>query len=277
MYSSGLKELDFLEQQAFELITNRLESILTAQGYTLIQSGKTDSNRPSLFFGGANAYAVVYEKKAKRFELRQATLNAQKEPGEWKNMSEWLFDPATDSLKEAESIANDFCQSVEVASIQKQLASGKKAKREKTEEKYVNPAFLMKRFIPIFPDFTFVIQAHREKYGAVIPHAMCREFLVPMMNELLKKPREKQRQSRFFDVLSHNYENGDLDTKSLITLGILNYIEDEESVKLAEGLLSEELKKAWICARKYKGKKVKPEKVKKRAKLNAQKSTGSLV
>ena len=40
--------------------------------------------------------------------------------------------------------------------------------------------------------------------------------------------------------------------------------------------ISDELKTAWRCARKYKNRKVKPEKVKKRTQLSAEKSTGSL-
>lgn len=263
-----------MEQQALELITNRLNEVLSGQGFTLTQMGKTDTNRPTLFFGESSAYAVVYEKKSKKFQMRQTALDGQKQPGEWNNMSEWLFDPAADTLKDAESIANDFCDSVEV--VVHKRAAVQKAKKEKTEEKYVDPAFLMKRFIPIFPEISFAIQAHRKMYGAIIPHAMCREFVCPMMQQLLHDPEAKRRQERFFEVLSRNYENGDLDTKSLITLGILNSITDARDVELAEGMISDELKTAWKCARKYRNKKVKPEKVKKRTQLSAESSTGSL-
>lgn len=267
-----------MEQQALELITNRLNAVLAGQGYALTQTGRADSNKPTLFSGETTVYAVVYEKKAKRFELRQAALDEQKKLGDWGIMSEWLFDPSTDTVKDAESIANDFCQSVEVVTARKTAAAAvKKAKKEKGDEKYVSPAFLMNRFIPVFPDIKFVIQAHREKYGAIVPHAMCREFVVPMMNELMNDPAETQRQNKFFDVLSQNYKNGDLDTKSLITLGLLNWLEGEKAVALAEEKLSDELKDAWKYARKYKNKKVKPEKVKKRTQLKAEKSTGSLL
>ncbi len=265
-----------MEQKALDMITERLDGVLSAQGYKLTQTGKAGSNLPSLFMGETVAYALVYDKKQKRFELRQSALDDKHNPGDWSNVSAWLFDPNSDTLKDAESIANDFCESVTVETARKQVAQ-RKTKKEKNDDKYVNPAFLMNRFIPIFPEMKFVVRAHREKYGAIIPHAMCREFVVPLMNELLKAPDEKQRQSRFFDVLSQNYKNGDLDTKSLITLGILNQIDGEAQQQLAESMISDELKTAWKCARKYKNKKVRPEKVKRRAQLSAEKSTGSLL
>lgn len=264
-----------MEQQALELITDRLNAVLSGQGFALTQQGKADSARPALFFGERAAYAVVYDKKAKRFELRQTALDDDKQPGEWSSVSAWLFDPATDTLKDAESIANDFCQSVEVV-VEKRAVAAKKAKKEKTDEKYVDPAFLMKRFVPVFPELNYAIQAHRTQYGAIIPHALCRKFLVPMVQELLADPAETKRQERLMDILNRNYANGDLDTKSLITLGILNSVTDPAQVTRAEALASDELRGAWLRARKYKGKKVKPEKVKKRTQLSAETSSGSL-
>lgn len=270
-----IKELNSLEQQALEMITGRLERVLAAQNYTLTQPGKADGNRPALFFGEKSAYAVVYERTTKQFELRQAALDGKKMPDEWTSVSAWMFNPAEHTMKDAESIANDFCQSVEVVSVKKKTVE-RKAERKKSDEKYVNPAFLMNRFVPVFPDLRYAIQAHREKYGALIPHEMCKQFVVPMVNELLKDANEKQRQERLFEVLSNNYKNGDLDTKSLITLGILNQIEGETSIRRAEELASDELMTAWKCARKYKNRKLKPEKVKKQAVLSAENSTGSL-
>ena len=49
-----------------------------------------------------------------------------------------------------------------------------------------------------------------------------------------------------------------------------------EQEKMVEEGLEEEARKAWQHARKYRNKKVKPEKVKVLEKLSAEKSTGSL-
>ena len=93
---------------------------------------------------------------------------------------------------------------------------------------------------------------------------------------VVKVNNKGKRQERLMDILNRNYANGDLDTKSLITLGILNSVTDPAQVTRAEALASDELRGAWLRARKYKGKKVKPEKVKKRTQLSAETSSGSL-
>ena len=266
-----------MEQRALELISERVEAALSEQGFSYVQKGKADSNRPSLFLGESVAYAVVYDKKLKRFEFKQAQATDGKVSDEWKSVSVWLFDPENDTMQEAESIANDFCDSLAVFSMKKQAAAAaKQRKKEKGEEKYADPLFLMNRFVPIFPELKFAIQAHKEMYGALIPHALTKEFICPMMNQMLADPKQKEKTEKFFDVLNQNYKNGDLDTKSIITLGILNQIEGEAAVKTAAELLNEATLKAWQCARKYKHKKVKPEKVKKMQKLLAEKSTRSL-
>ena len=53
-----------------------------------------------------------------------------------------------------------------------------------------------------------------------------------------------QQLARFQEVISTNYKNGDLDTKSLITLGILNAITDPAQEKLVEDGLEEDARRA---------------------------------
>ena len=193
-----------MEQQALELITDRLNAVLSGQGFTLTQQGKADSARPALFFGERAAYAVVYDKKAKRFELRQTALDDDKQPGEWSSVSAWLFDPATDTLKDAESIANDFCQSVEVV-VEKRAVAAKKAKKEKTDEKYVDPAFLMKRFVPVFPELNYAIQAHRTQYGAIIPQkSECENLFAPVACSSTHLAYGSIRMEPVFMILGHS-------------------------------------------------------------------------
>ncbi len=263
-----------LEQKALDMISARVAEVLEEQGYTVVQDGKAESNRPTVFRGENTAYAVIYAKKEKRFELRQTSVEEGKIGEEWKSVSVWLFDPDVATMQDAESIANDFCDSLAVVIRKKQVAKARK--KEKGEERYADPAFLMNRFATIFPDMKFAIQAHKDKYGSVVPHAMTKEFLNPMIAQLLSDGTDTQRISRMCDILSQNYKNGDLDTKSLITLGILNAITDEEQEKAVEEALEEEARRAWLHARKYRHKKVKPEKVKALEKLSAEKSTGSL-
>ena len=149
-------------------------------------------------------------------------------------------------------------------------------KKEKSDEHYVDPGFLMNRFANVFPELKHVIAAHREVYGGVAPHKMLREHLFPMMDEVLADPAQEETAKKFFEVVNTNYQNGDLDTKSVLTIGVLNHLETPRALELAEKYLDEKTKKAWDCAKKYKNKKVRPEKVKKVKRLDAEKSLGSL-
>ncbi len=65
-------------------------------------------------------------------------------------------------------------------------------------------------------------------------------------------------------LLSDLYSNGTKDVRSIITMVVLNRIENTAPL---QECLSEELKKAWEHSLKYKGKEVKPEKIKKRSSL----------
>ena len=65
------------------------------------------------------------------------------------------------------------------------------------------------------------------------------------------------------NILNAQYVNGDMDTRSIITIIVLNELSDEDFEKLND-YLSDNLKKAAKHARKYKGKTVKPEKEKKK-------------
>ena len=58
------------------------------------------------------------------------------------------------------------------------------------------------------------------------------------------------------------YDNGNLDTRACITIVILNSVCDcsEKAIEKLQKNLSEDLNHAWKAAKKYKGKKVKPEK-----------------
>ena len=87
---------------------------------------------------------------------------------------------------------------------------------------------------------------------------------MPKVQQLLQSGN-KQQINKLCGLLSTQYSNGDADTRSIITIVILNSVpEDKQDTVKAE--LSEDLQKAWKAALKFKGKKVRPEKPKKKTK-----------
>lgn len=262
-----------MEQNAFELIAGKIAEELGPQGFNMIQNGKVESDKPAVFANETTAYAVIYDRKQKRFELRQAAVENGAIGEEWKSLSLWMFDPENDTMREAESIANDFLETLGTAA-RKRVIAEKRKKREKGEDRSVDPTFFINRMVTLFPDLKYALQVHKAHYGDLLPVNFMEQAVMPEINALLASG-DSSRQEKFFDQLSSSYKNGDLDVKSMITLIILNNI-DSAAVAKAEELISEELLRAWQFARRMKGKKVKPEKVKKMQKLLAEDSSDRL-
>ncbi len=73
---------------------------------------------------------------------------------------------------------------------------------------------------------------------------------------------------KFAGVFNLQYNNGDVDTRAIITIVFLNSLDDADYNALYDHF-SDDLKVAALNARAFKGKTVKPEKVKKvKAKAN---------
>ena len=262
-----------MEQNAFELIAGKIAEELGPQGFNLVQSGKVESDKPSIFANETTAYAVIYDRKQKRFELRQAAVEDGAIGEEWKSLSLWMFDPENDTMREAESIANDFLDTLGAAA-RKRVVAEKKKKREKGEDRTVDPTFFVNRMVTLFPDLKYALQVHKTHYGDLLPVHFVEQAVMPEISALLASG-DAARQEKLFEQLSSSYKNGDLDVKSIITMVILNHI-DESAVAKAEELGSEELLRAWKFGRRMKGKKVKPEKVKRMEKLMAENSSDRL-
>ena len=81
-----------MEQKAFELIQEKLQAALNEQGFGEAVPLETDNGRGVMFTTGEVAYGLFYETKQRRFVLRSATMKTPKEPGDWRQLSMWLFD-----------------------------------------------------------------------------------------------------------------------------------------------------------------------------------------
>ena len=244
--------------KAFGIITNKLDEALKAQN---IKKQKVESSNDnelvSLFTGESVAYSTVYYKDKMLCVLRSCTMTEDGPDNEWKTMATWMFNPETDTEKEADSIGNDFVEAVSSASAVKRV---KQTKKKKSDDGNADPLFLAKRFLVLFSDLKEEIakEQQKEEFRGVY---FTRTHILPRINELLIRGN-KQDIQKLCNILSAQYQNGDMDTRSIITIVILNSI-DEKYYDMINEKLSDELKKAWSFAVKFKGKKVKPEKVKK--------------
>ena len=256
-----------MEQKAFDLIVGKAQPALEGLGFRRLKSGGPGNReREAVFAGDAVAYGILYEEGKKRLSLRTCGLADGEPDGNWKPLSVWLYDPATDSAAQAQSIVNDFVATV-TGPRQKAAAVSRK-KRKKDDENNVDPTFFFNRFVGVFPELKEELAAERSAYGDVRSVTFARERLLPKLDGVLSSPEGKDRAAKCAALLNDLYVAGDMDVRSIITIVLLNGFSGA-SVKTLRPQLSEELAKSFKAALKLKGKKIKPEKKKKPKKFMA--------
>lgn len=249
------------QKAAFDLVINKVGAVLKEQGYQPAQEQKPEEDGQSAAFVGEEiAYSVLYRESRKRFELRTSDVKDGAPDEKWKSVSLWLFDPETDTADQAQSIVEDFIETIQGP---KQMAVVRnKKKRRKDDDNNVDPIFFFNRFVGIFPELKDEINDEREAYGDVRTVKFAREKLLPKIDGLCGEGVDKDGINRCCTLLNDMYVSGDMDVRSIITIIILNGV-SEKSIENLKPLFHEELAKGYKSGLKMRGKKVKPEKKKK--------------
>ena len=252
-------------KKAFGIITDKVNDTLKGQNFKSQKvESQSENELVSLFTSDTVAYSVIYYKDKMLCVLRSCTMTDEGPDNEWKTMATWMFNPETDTEKEADSIGNDFVEAVTSASAVKR-AKQTKRKKSNSDDGNADPLFLAKRFMVLFPDIQDEIKKEQDTKEVFRGVYFTRTFIVPKVNALLERG-VKSEINKLSQILSTQYSNGDMDTRSIITIVILNSTDEKHKDRLEEKM-SDELKKAWKFALKMKGKKVKPEKVKKKSSM----------
>lgn len=254
--------------KAFGGICDKVEKALSQQGFERQKvSAENKKERVALFVNDTLAYSVLYNDSKNHMILRSCGMTDEGPDNEWKNLATWLFDPESDKLSDAESIGRDFSEMLTATSQIKKVQQAKKKKKKNKEDGNADPEFLAKRFVTYFPDLKDEIKYESDNYFPFRGVAFTRKSIVPRFKEYVGGSNKKQLE-KICQLLNRQYSNGDLDTRSIITMIILNSLSESEYERLY-GYLDEDLQKASKAGRKYIGKKVKPEKVKKKKSFTA--------
>ncbi|MEE1075899.1 MAG: hypothetical protein UHY68_01370 [Acutalibacteraceae bacterium] len=245
-------------------ITDKVAAVIEPQGY-LRQNVDSTNNYASLFIGESNAYMVMYNPTKKLVALKVCGIADGEPDNQWKSMNTWIYDPENDGAKEANSIGNDFADA---------LSGGRpklinKPKKKNSDDGNADPKFFCKRMVNIFPELKEEIWEEEDGYNPFRGVTFVENKIVPKVNELMKTGNKAEIE-KLATLLSTQYNNGDLDTRSIITVVLLNGIKPKLDEKIEE-YLSEDLKTAWKFAKCYRTKKVKPEKAPKPSVLDGQK------
>lgn len=203
------------------------------------------------------SYEIKYDDSSK-----QITLSLCNDDNSSKIISAWLLDENS-SQKDIKLITDDFVTSMGGKGKNPVRQSKKKSDEN---ENNITGLFFANRMATFFPELKDKIQQEKEQYEEFRSIKFSREFILPQINEFIKTEKNTSKISKFGKTLSELYQNSGLSVKSIITMVILNSLSEENENKFKQ-YLSEELQKSWEAAKKYKGKKVKPEKPKKNSSL----------
>lgn len=246
--------------KAFELVAGKVEEELNKSGFTRQKVAAEGDNPVALFTSQNIAYSVIYFTDKQQMVLRSCTMTDEGPDNEWKTLATWLYDEYVNGQKDAESIANDFVEGVSGTSAIKR-AKQVKQKKKKSDDGNADPKFLAKRFITYFPELRDEIKNEEDCYYPFRGATFAKEHIAPKLKQYLAKANSKETE-KLAGVFNLQYGNGDVDTRSIITIVLINSLSQEEYEQLSE-FFDDDLTKAAKAARKYIGKEVKPEKPKK--------------
>lgn len=247
-------------KKAFNIVVDKVGAVLESQGYKKNKVDNSDSNEMVALFTGENvAYSVIYYIDKMHMVMRSCVMTDDGPDNEWKTMATWMFNPETDTEREASSIGNDFAEAVSTPVNIKRVKQTKKKKS--SDEGSADPVFLYKRLVKFFPELKAEIKEEEDSYYPFRAVTFAREKVVPKINSMLTLG-VKADITKLMGILSAQYLNGDPDTRAIVTIVILNSV-DSKHLEIIQPLMSDELLKAHKGALKFKGKKVKPEKAKK--------------
>lgn len=244
-----------MEKNYFEMLCEIISENEKMKKFKALQKNKNELN----FVNNSQSYDIVYDESKKLVLLNFVCGEKITE------LSSWLFDVESLTRKDINLIAEDFIETM--SGKNKKYTKQSKKSTKSSDESNITGIFFANRMVNIFPDLKLEIQKEKDFYERFRSASFACENILPKIQKFAENPSEKNKFVKLGKLLSEMYENGTLDVRSIITMGILNSISGEKETQNLKKVLTPELNKAWDAALKYKGKKVNPEKSKSKKSL----------
>lgn len=235
--------------QSFDLIRTKVLEKLS--GFGIAAEEENHSSISCRFESESDAIVISYDKGKKLYELYRGAKEDNAES--MTKLQSYLFDEAAgDGSKEANSVANEFIDSLVARPQKSAVAKRRRADKVSDESSAI---FFVNRIPSVMPECREPLLLHKNHYEQVLPRHFCEEVVNVAFADARRKG-EKGKVTQFCNLLSNMYKTCDLDTKSIIIHVILASVGQAE-VEYINSLLSEDLRKAWKHGRKWYGRKVK--------------------
>lgn len=249
-------------KSAFDLVTGKVDKALSEQGYKRQSvDSQNEKELTALYTSEDTAYSIVYYKAKMRMVLRQCEMSGGEPDNNWKSAATWLFDPEVDTEKEAESIASDFIETIQ--GPKQQAITQTRKKKKKDNDGNVDSLFLANRMVNYFPSLKDDIAYEKLHYANFRGITFAKEKILPLFTEFMNTEGSNNI-GKLSKSLNDIYEMGDLDVKGIISYILLNSVENESKREQLLVNFTEANKKIIASAFTLRGKKIKPEKPKKK-------------
>ncbi len=237
-----------MDKNYFEAVCSLIRTDANMEKFSISEKNKNELD----VNGNSENYKVKYDESKKLVIL--SILSEEKES----ELSSWLLDNETATQKDAALIAKDFIETI--SGKDKKRVKQTKKKSKSSDESNITGLFFANRMASIFPELKSEILKEKELYSEFRAANFASEKILPKIQNLAENSSEKSKLSKFGKILSDLYQNGTLDTRSIITMGILNFISGDKAIQNLKKVFSPELVQAWDAALKYKDKKINPKK-----------------
>lgn len=213
------------------------------------------------FVGEESKYTMEYDTSKSLIKLFCCSEkdSENKVESEQRVISSWLMEFEKCTSKDVNTIAADFIQ--EMVGKEKNLSpTAQIRKKRPSNENNITGLFFANRMASIFPKIKEKIQEEKNLESDFRIASFTQTYILPCIEELLNSGKQKSEMNKLGKLLGDLYHNGGLDVRSVITMGVFCNLSDRSAIAL-RGLVCDELAKAFDAAMKYKGKNVKPKKI----------------
>lgn len=206
-----------MDNKYFDYVCDKIYESIKAKGF----SKKSSENQVD-FFSDNISYRIKYDVNRGRINL----LKSSEKSGDksYINISEWMMNEEDFTQKDADMICEDFTETI--VGIEKKIKVQVKSKTS-NDDGNVDTIFMANRMVSMFPELRRELTVERECYDSFRAVNFIRNNVVVKIKSLLEK-NDKSKSKKFFKQISDLYNTGNMDVRSIITIVILNSLDEEK-------------------------------------------------
>lgn len=235
--------------KAFTIVFNGTQSILEKAGFSAaLPDGYKKGDLPlntednityMQFSNGETLLSMQLDEIKKTFSLftADAPQDAVDDP-EFQSLSTWGFDIKEADDRDANSVANDFCDiirtkyapdAVSASDTRVKMPQTISKKSAKNGDGVYDAKMLATRFATVFPEYKDAVKENISKYGDLLPETFFSTYAAPRVISVIKS-KDAQLLKKLFTMFNEVHEDGCTEVQEIITVTILGEIHNDETM-----------------------------------------------